>query len=100
MNLIAGFLVLGGLFFFFTGTVGLLRFPDVYTRSHAAGKCDTLGAQLILLGLALVSGWNIESVKLIMIIAFLMLANPTATHAMIRAALHSRAPLWRKESTQ
>jgi len=100
MSFTAGFLILGGLFFFFTGTVGLLRFPDVYTRLHAAGKCDTLGAQLILLGLAVVNGWNLESVKLIMIIAFLMLANPTATHAMIRAALHSREPLWRKESTQ
>ncbi len=96
MSFTAGFLILGGLFFFFTGTVGLLRFPDVYTRLHAAGKCDTLGAQLILLGLAVVNGWNLESVKLIMIIAFLMLANPTATHAMIRAALHSREPLWKR----
>ena len=96
MSFTAGFLILGGLFFFFTGTVGLLRFPDVYTRLHAAGKCDTLGAQLILLGLAVVNGWTLESVKLIMIIAFLMLANPTATHAMIRAALHSREPLWKR----
>ena len=100
MSFTAGFLILGGLFFFFTGTVGLLRFPDVYTRLHAAGKCDTLGAQLILLGLALVNGWNIESVKLIMIIAFLMLANPTATHAMIRSALHSHEPLWKREEKE
>ncbi len=50
MNIIAVLFILGGLFFFFTGTVGLLRFPDVYTRMHGTGKSDTLGAQLMLIG--------------------------------------------------
>jgi len=100
MNLIAGFLILGGLFFFFTGTLGLLRFPDVYTRLHAAGKCDTLGAQLMLLGLAIVNGWNLVSIKLLLIVVFLILANPTATHAMIRAAVNSGEAIWHRGTKQ
>lgn len=92
--------ILGGLFFFLTGTVGLLRFPDVYTRLHATGKCDTLAAQLMLVGIALAHGFNLVSFKMILILAFIMLANPTATHAIIRAAMNCGEPLWRKDSTQ
>ena len=85
-----------GLFFFFAGTIGLLRFPDVYTRMHATGKCDSLGAQLMLIGIAIADGWNLVSVKIILIFAFLMLANPTATPAIIRAAINSGVPHWTK----
>jgi multicomponent Na+:H+ antiporter subunit G len=98
MDAIALIFMLGGLFFFSTGTLGLLRFPDVYTRMHAAGKSDTLGAQLMLIGVAIAHGWNMTSVKLILIFGFLMLANPTATHAMIRAAKNSGEALWKKGS--
>ncbi len=98
MDIIAVLFILGGMFFFFTGTVGLLRFPDVYTRMHATGKSDTLGAQLILIGLAIANGWNVTSVKLILIFAFMMLANPTATHAMIRAAQASGVALWKRDT--
>ncbi len=95
MGLVAIILIVAGLFFFFTGTAGLLRFPDVYTRLHAAGKCDTLGAQLILLGIAVTNGVNLVSLKLLLITVFIMLANPTATHAMLRAALYSGELLWK-----
>ncbi len=92
--------IVGGLFFFLTGTVGLLRFPDVFTRMHATGKSDTLGAQLMLIGIAIANGLNLTSAKLILIFGFLMLANPTATHAMFRAALNSGEVLWKKDSKQ
>ena len=98
MNFIAVLFILGGLFFFFTGTVGLLRFPDVYTRMHTTGKSDTLGAQLVLIGLAIANGWKVTSAKIILIFAFLMLANPTATHAMIRAAQASCVALWKRDT--
>ena len=98
MNVIAVLFILGGLFFFFTGTVGLLRFPDVYTRMHATGKSDTLGAQLALIGLAVANGWNMTSAKLILIFAFMMLANPTSTHAIIRAATNSGVALWKRDT--
>ena len=100
MEILAVLFMLGGLFFFFAGTVGLLRFPDVYTRMHATGKCDTLGAQLMLIGIAFANGLNFTSVKIILIFAFLMLANPTATHAIIRAAINSGVVPWTKDSKQ
>ncbi len=100
MNVLAVLFILGGLFFFFAGTVGLLRFPDVFTRMHATGKCDTLGAQLALIGIAIANGWNLTSVKIFLIVAFLMLANPTATHALIRAAINSGVVPWTKDSKQ
>lgn len=98
MESLAVIFILGGLFFFFAGTVGLLRFPDVYTRMHATGKCDTLGAMLMLSGIAIANGLTFTSLKIILIVAFLMLANPTSTHAMIRAAINSGIIPWTKDS--
>jgi multicomponent Na+:H+ antiporter subunit G len=98
MDILAVPFILGGLFFFFAGTVGLLRFPDVFTRMHATGKCDTLGAMLMLFGMAIANGMTFTSAKIILIVAFLMLANPTATHAMIRAAINSKVIPWTKDS--
>ena len=69
------------------GGVGLLRFPDFYTRLHAAGVTETLCALAILLGLALQSGLSLVTVKLIMILLFLLFTAPTATHALARAAM-------------
>lgn len=79
------FIVLG-LFFFTVATVGLIRLPDVYTRLHATTKGDTLGAALVLLGLSLYGGLEINTVKLGMIIAFVWLTNPTASHLVGKAA--------------
>ena len=50
-------LMIAGLFFFFATTIGVLRFPDFYTRMHAAGKGDTLSSLLILVGLAIYNRW-------------------------------------------
>lgn len=68
------------------GGIGLLRMPDFYTRTHAASITDTLGAMLILLGLALHSGANLVTVKLGFIFAFLLFTSPTAAHALVKAA--------------
>ncbi|MDI6788138.1 MAG: monovalent cation/H(+) antiporter subunit G, partial [Planctomycetota bacterium] len=97
MNIIVIILVLGGIFFVAVGTLGLLRFPDFYTRAHATGKCDTLGMLLILLGLTLYAwslGWWLVGGKLLVIALFIFLANPTATHALIRAAFLSGIKPW------
>ena len=90
-------LVCAGVFFLFTGAVGLLRFPDFYTRMHAAGKCDTLGALLVLAGLACYSGVALVSVKILAIVVFIFLTSPTATHAIARVALKHQAALWPAE---
>lgn len=78
-------LLLGGLFFFFVGTLGILRFPDLYTRAHSAAKCDTLGAVLCLLALIIYSGLNYSSLKLLLVLIFLWATNPTATHLIVKA---------------
>lgn len=80
-------LMAGGLFFFLVGTVGLLRFQDVMTRVHSAAKCDTLGALLCITALTLYSGGGFISLKLILVIVFLWITNPTATHLIAKAEL-------------
>ena len=83
-----------GVLFLLLGAIGIVRFPDCYTRMHAAGKCDTLGALLVVSGLALYHGVSLESAKILFIAVFIFLTSPTATHAIARAALRRELPLW------
>ncbi|MFQ6023042.1 MAG: monovalent cation/H(+) antiporter subunit G [Acidiferrobacterales bacterium] len=83
------FLVAGG-FFGVVGGIGIVRFPDLFTRFHAAGMTDTLAAGLILIGLMLQAGWSLVTVKLLLILVFGLFTSPTATHALAKAALHGR----------
>ena len=85
-EMIAGFFMLAGFFFFLTATVGLLRLPDFYSRMHATGKGDTLAVLFSLIGLAVYEGFTITSIKIVLIAVFMFLAQPTATHAIARAA--------------
>ena len=80
-------LLLSGAFFLVTGALGMVRLPDVFTRMHAAGMADTMGAGLILVGLCLYSGANLVTVRLVLILAFLWFTSPIATHALAKAAL-------------
>ena len=80
INSIAYILITLGFFFLLVGTFGLIRLPDVFSRMHATTKSDTLGLGLILLGLILTQGFELVSVKILLIIVFLWLANPTAAH--------------------
>ena len=75
-----------GLLFVLGGTLGVLRLPDFYTRLHAAGMTDTLGAELILLGLIVQEGFTQLSGKFLFVSMFLLLTSPTATHAVANAA--------------
>ena len=88
--------MLGGIFFFFTATVGLLRFPDFFTRLHATGKGDTLAVLLCLIGLAIYEGVSLTALKIIFIAVFMALAQPTATHAISKAALRNDVKPWMK----
>jgi len=74
-----------GLFFLAVATIGLLRLPDVYNRLHATTKCDTLGAGLVLLSLALQSELAV-AIRLALLIIFIVITNPTAAHVIARAA--------------
>ncbi len=86
---LGGALVLAGGLFMIVGAIGLLRMPDVFTRMHATAVSDTLGAGLILVGLMLISGLTLVTVKLFFLILFFGLTSPVATHAVARAALHA-----------
>lgn len=79
--------VLGGILMVIGG-IGILRMPDVFTRMHAASVADTAGVSLILLGLVLFAGFSLVSVKLLLLVLFIALTSPAATHAVARAALH------------
>jgi multicomponent Na+:H+ antiporter subunit G len=80
-------IVLAGSVFMVIGALGVIRMPDVFTRLHAASVSDTFGVGLILIGLILVGGLTLVSVKLAFLLAFLFLTGPVATHAVARAAL-------------
>ncbi len=83
--------LVGGIFFFTAGTVGLLRFPDALTRMHATTKCDTLGAGLVLVGLTFFEGGSMYLVlKVILLIIFLWVTTPAAAHYMARAVYRTR----------
>lgn len=90
VDLLSWFCLLGGGFFGIVGGIGLLRFPDLFTRLHAAGVTDTLGAALILIGLMLQAGASLVTVKLVLILFFGLFTSPTATHALAKAALHGK----------
>lgn len=96
INTISIILILTGLLFFFGSVVGVLRFPDFYTRMHAAGKGDTLSSLLVIMGFAVYHLGQIHwmdfvwadllvVIKLLAICAFIMLTSPTATHALMDA---------------
>ena len=81
--------LLAGSFLCLSGGVGVLRFPDFYTRMHAVGVTDTLGAGMILVGLILLRPESLVLIKLVMILLMTLFINPTASHALAKAALHS-----------
>ncbi len=79
-----------------TGSIGLLRMPDFYTRLHTAGKTDSFGQLLIFIGLVFVTPDLLTQLKLIVVAMILMVVAPTATHAITKAAhLHDLRP-WTK----
>lgn len=82
--------LLGGAFLILSGGLGVLRFPDFFTRMHAAGITETLAATLIILGLMIIAGWGLVQFKLLLIFLFVMITSPTASHALAKSALHGR----------
>ncbi|RAS78176.1 monovalent cation/H(+) antiporter subunit G [Priestia endophytica] len=89
-------IVLGSLLSILT-TVGMLRFPDTYTRGHAASKSATLGIMLILIGTALYF-WITEgyiSGKVILGIVFILMTTPVASHLITRASYNNGVALWK-----
>ncbi len=95
-TIITGVFLAIGCFFVVVSSVGIVRFPDFYSRMHPAGKADTLGQAMILVGLMIYEGFSLVSVKLLFIIIFIFIANPTATHALANAAYMAGIKPWEK----
>ncbi len=81
--------VVAGIFFLLIGSIGIIRLPDFYSRTHATSKSDTLGMMLVIIGLIIFEGLTINGGKLLLILIFILLANPIGAHALARAAYDS-----------
>ena len=95
--LISAGLILVGLFFLLVAAVGVLRLPDVFTRSHAVSLTDSLGALFLLGGLALYQGFSANLAKILIVLVLLYLLNPVIAHATVRAAHRSGLKPWSRE---
>jgi multicomponent Na+:H+ antiporter subunit G len=96
-ELIGSVLILLGAVFLFSAGLGMLRMPDVFTRLQAGTKASTLGNMLVLSGVAFYHpGW---SLKLLIVIYFVLLTNPISSHALARAAHAIRVPMTRATVT-
>ena len=87
LDILSWVFIIGGAFFALTGAFGIIRFPDVFSRMHAAGMIDTLGIGLMLIGLMFQADDWIVVVKLGLVILFIFFTSPTTTFALARAAL-------------
>ena len=94
MNALVVVLLAAGGLFLLVSTVGLLRLPDFYSRTHAAGKSETLGSILVLGGMALHNGFEHSSLKVLVILGLVAVASPAAVHALTRAAVRSGLEFW------
>jgi multicomponent Na+:H+ antiporter subunit G len=97
VNVVSIAFLVAGAFFLLVSTVGLLRLPDFFTRAHAVGKSETLGALLVIIGLALQLGFELQSLKLFLIVFLIAVTNPTGIHTLSRAALRAGERVWTRE---
>ncbi len=100
MNVLVTVLLVFGLIIFTGGAVGILRFPDFYSRLHPAGKLDTMGLFMAMLGAALyvLKDFTLDavltSVKILLILVFVFITSPTATHAIVDAGVRANLMPW------
>jgi len=103
MIFIAGLLIFIGLVFFLGGSIGVIRLPDFYSRLHSAGMLDTMGLLLSMSGMALYvldhfsMGNLLSAVKIMLIVVFVFITSPTATHAIVSAGVRAGLKPWTKK---
>ena len=88
LDIVSSALLITGVFFGLSGAVGLFKFPDFFTRVHAASVTDSIAAILIIGGLLLQTSFDLNTAKLLFILLFLMITSPTASHALAKSARH------------
>lgn len=94
--ILTGLFLVIGCFLFLVASIGVIRFPDFFTRMHAAGKADSLGQACIIIGLMIYSGFNQVSLKLFLIMIMIFIINSTATHFLAKAAFMKGVKPWVK----
>ncbi|MBU2510586.1 monovalent cation/H(+) antiporter subunit G [bacterium] len=105
MDFIVIALLISGLAFFTGGAVGIIRFPDFYSRLHPAGKLDTAGLLLTMSGMALYTLHDLSSnsiftaIKIMIIVISVFITSPTATHAIIDAGFIAGLKPWTKDNS-
>lgn len=93
---IVAFLILG-VFFTLVSATGVIRLPDIYSRAHTASQADTLGGGFALAAVALALGIDTATVKTVLLLFFIFVTNPTAAHAIARAAHERGISPWRED---
>jgi multicomponent Na+:H+ antiporter subunit G len=88
LDIISSILLIAGVFMGLSGAVGLFKFPDFFTRVHAASVTDSVAVICIIGGLLLQTSFDLNTAKLLFILAFLMITSPTASHALAKSARH------------
>lgn len=88
LDVISSILLISGVFFGLSGAIGIFKFPDFFTRIHAASITDSIATILIVGGLLLQTSFDLNTAKLIFILVFLMITSPTASHALAKSARH------------
>ena len=89
-------LLVGGVLFTVVAAVGLVRLPDLYSRTHAASKSETLGAALALAAVAVAVGPGPALAKVVLLLVFVFVTGPTAAHAIARAAYEEGHQPWER----
>ena len=89
LEIIAVVLIAAGWIFLAIGACGVIRFPDFYTRLHAAGVGDSFGAMLMTVGMVLLTGLHLLSVKILLFDLFILLTNPLGTNLIIIGAIRA-----------
>jgi multicomponent Na+:H+ antiporter subunit G len=95
VDLLQALLLFAGVGFYLVGTLGLLRFPDVYTRVHALTKADNLGLGLVVFGLLLGAESVPVALKLLLIWGLALIASATAGYLVARAARRRGVRPWK-----
>lgn len=86
-----------GMIAIFSGIIGFFRFPDFYTKIHAAGVIESCGVPLSLVGLAFLQNDFISAFKLALVVILILILNPISTHAIAKAALLSKIPFYSQD---
>lgn len=94
LNALSAVLIVVGVAFVLGGTVGLVRLPDLFSRAHAASKCDSVGAGSILFALALQGGLAFGDLKIVLIVMLALVSAPTTAHALARAGYRTGLVAW------